>query len=198
MRVFPDFKKQTEEVTSKASGVIRSRYGIWFLGLISFAESALLLPIITDPFMIAYILLHRTKSFLAVVVTTFTSVLGGFVAYITAAFFVDLITDYLSPATLQVFNEIIVKFDDEMFLLAFLGAVTPLPFTIAALAAGAINGNLFLFLLGSLLGRALRYGVVGYLVYKLGDQAMALVKRHILIISILSVVAAIIYILFKM
>lgn len=193
-----NFKKQTSEIINKAGGIIKSRYGLWFLGLISFADSALPLPFIVDPFMIAYMLVKRSKSFLAVAVTVLTSVLGGLVAYIMAAFFIDSIVGYMSLETVNIFNNLVVEFRNETFLLAFLGAVTPLPFTLTALAAGALKGDLFLFLLGAFLGRSLRFGVVGYLVYRLGEKAFSLVSRNLIIISVITVFLVFIYFLLKM
>ncbi len=192
------FDRNIQNVTSKASELIKSRYGLWFLGLLSFVESTLLIPLITDPFMVAYILVHRSRTFTAVVVTIATSVLGALVAYITAAFFMDLIMVYLSAGTIQTFNSIVESFRNETFALAFLGAVTPIPFTLAALAAGMIKGNLLLFLAGALIGRTVRYGVVGYLTYRFGDQAVKLVKKNIVVLSILSVVLVGIYFVMKM
>ena len=185
-------------MTVKASDLIKSRYGLWFLGLLSFVESSLLIPLITDPFMVAYILVHRTKTRAAVIVTTLSSVAGGFVAYITAAFFIDLILGYLSPETVLYFNDMVKNFQGETFALAFLGAVTPIPFTLSALAAGTIQGSLLLFMAGALAGRSLRYGIVGYLSYRFGDRAVVLARKNLGLISILTFIAVAIYIFMKM
>lgn len=198
MRATSTFDKHIEVITKKASNLIRSRYGLWFLGLLSFVESALLIPIVTDPFMVAYILVHRARSFAAVVVTTLSSIFGGFIAYITAAFFIDLVLKYLSPESVQTFYEIVESFHNETFALAFLGAVTPIPFTLTALAAGAIKGSLILFLVGALAGRVLRYGLIGYLTHKFGAQALDLVKQNIKIVSFITVVAVVVYVWLKM
>ncbi len=181
------------EVSKRSKGLLNSRYGLWFLGMLSFAESALFVPLITDPFMVAYILLHRKFAFTAVLVTTVTSLIGGFVAFITAEFFVDLILDHLSPASMTQFNLIIEKYSDSTFILGFLGAITPIPYTLAAVAAGMIKGNLVLFLIGTLLGRGIRYGIVGYLTYKYGTEALAMARRNVLPITIISTLAVVIY-----
>lgn len=198
MFLLTELEVHTKRIADKAADLIKSRYGLWFLGLLSFVESTLLIPLITDPFMIAYILVHRTKAIAAVVVTTLASVFGGFVAYITASFFIDLIMGFMSPETVQAFNGMIVNFKDQTFLLAFLGALTPIPFTLAALASGAIKGNLLLFLLGTLLGRSIRYSVGGYLAYRFGDRAVDLAKKNIGIISIFTFLAVILYLWLKM
>lgn len=192
------FEHHIKRVTEKAGDLIKSRYGLWFLGLLSFVESALLIPLITDPFMVAYIIVHKTRAVTAVLVTTLASLFGGFVAYITAAFFIDLVLSYLSPETVLYFQEMVKSYQHETFVLAFLGAVTPVPFTLTALAAGTIKGSLLLFMAGALAGRILRYGVGGYLAYRFGDRAVVLARKNIGLISILTVVAIGIYILLKM
>lgn len=192
------FNYNTDVLTKKAAGLINSRFGLWFLGLLSFVESLLLIPLITDPFMAAYIMVHKDKAVRAVVVTTVTSMLGGLIAYITAAFFIDLIIGYLSADTIMLFNQMVSVIKEETFTLAFLGAVTPVPFTLTALAAGTIKGNLALFLLGALVGRALRYSLVGYFSYKFGHRAMELAQKNIIILSVVTVVVVAVYVFFKM
>jgi membrane protein YqaA with SNARE-associated domain len=196
--VIKRFDFHVKLMTEKASALIKSRYGLWFLGLLSFVESSLLIPLITDPFMVAYIIVHKTRAVTAVLVTTFSSLFGGFVAYLTAAFFIDLILGYLSPETVLYFNDMVKNFQHETFTLAFLGAVTPIPFTLSALAAGTIQGSLLLFMAGALAGRALRYGIVGYLAYRFGDRAVSLARKNLGLISILTFIVVAVYIFLKM
>lgn len=183
------------KITDKITNLIKARYGLWFLGFLSFAESALLVPIITDPFMVAYMLVHKSKTTLSLLVTVLTSVIGGVAAYVTAALFMDLIKPILSVEAILVFEDIVYRFHDDMFLLAFLGAVTPLPYTLTALAAGTIKGNLLLFILGSFAGRMLRYGIVAYLTYVFGEKALGLIRKNIIYISIIAIIATVLYVL---
>lgn len=192
------FDRDIEAMTRKASGLIDSRFGLWFLGLLSFVESALLIPVITDPFMVAYIVVHRTRVWAAILVTTVTSLLGGFVAYVTAAFMIDLVLNFLSPETIAAFYQMIETYRNDTFILAFLGALTPIPFTMTALVAGTIKGNLLLFLLGALVGRIIRYSLVGYLTYRFGERAVSLARKNIFLTSIITVILVIIYIWHKM
>ncbi len=173
--------------------LLHHRYGLWVLGAISFIESALLVPIITDPFMVAYILAHRTRALSAVVMTTASSLFGGFTAYVTATFFMNLVLDQLSPDATKQFYDLQNQFMDGTFLLGFIGALTPIPFTLTALVAGTLKSNLLVFLLGSLFGRVIRYGVVGYISYEFGQIALTLGKRYLGIITILTFFLSLIY-----
>lgn len=198
IKFFAPSNPEVDAMTQKASGLINSRFGLWFLGLLSFVESALIVPIITDPFMVAYILVHRARTTAAILVTTVTSVFGGFVAYVTATFMIDLVFGFLSPSSLETFNQMIENYRDDTFILAILGALTPIPFTLTALVAGAIKGNLFLFLVGAFLGRIIRYGIVGYLTYRFGQSTLSLARRNVFITTIIGVIFLALYIWHKM
>lgn len=182
------------EVSKESKGLLGSRFGLWFLGLLSFVESMLMVPIITDPFMVAYILLHRKKVVVAVMVTTITSVLGGLGAYITASFFIDIAFQFMSQSAIDEFYNLMDRFKDSTFILGFLGALTPIPFTTTALVAGAIKGNLILFLIGAFIGRLIRYGVAGYLTYVYGEEALRIARKNIAPLTLLAVIIAVTYI----
>ena len=185
--------KDMKEVAKRSEGLLSSKYGLLFLGIISFAESILLVPLITDPFLVAYIILHKQKAVVAVVVTILTSILGGIGAYVTAAFFIDLTLGYLSPDSVVEFYRIVEQFQDSTFVLGLIGAITPLPFTLTALAAGAIKGNLGLFLIGVLLGRTIRYGLAGYLTYRFGEDALRIARENIIKITLATLIFVAVY-----
>ncbi|MFN3188203.1 MAG: YqaA family protein [Candidatus Paceibacteria bacterium] len=186
-----------EHVSHPVIKLLQSRAGLWIVGFISFIESALLVPIITDPFMVAYILANRAKAFWAVIVTTATSVVGGVVAYFMAFFFSDLVVGYFSPATLEHFSALAEQARAETFVISILGAITPIPYTLVGLAVGFVKGNLVIFVLASILGRGLRYAVVGYLTYKFGVHAMEHIRRHLKWITIVTLVLVLGYIALK-
>ncbi|MEZ4103819.1 MAG: VTT domain-containing protein [Candidatus Paceibacterota bacterium] len=185
--------KEMKEVTKRSRGLLGSRYGLWFLGIVSFVESVLLIPLITDPFLVAYIILHRKRVVTAVIVTTFTSIIGGVIAYVTATFFIDVILGFLSSDSVGQFYNIVERFRDSTFALGLVGAITPVPFTLAALAAGAIKGNLILFLIGVFIGRSIRYGIAGYLTYKYGEDAVRIARGNIYPITIITLIVVAVY-----
>lgn len=186
------------DVARKTAKPLRSRYGIWGLGMISFVESALIVPIITDPFMIAYIMANRRDTLRAIAVTTLSSVIGGVVAYfIAVGFFEVVVAPYVSDATEAQVHEIASEFEEGAFILSLTGALTPFPYTFVAIAAGLVKANLLFFILGSLVGRVFRYGFEGWLVYKFGEPALRIVKKQIVATSILCALLIVLYILYK-
>lgn len=192
------YTRELEAAVKKAGQLLRSRFGIWALGILSFGESALLLPIVTDPFMVAYIVANRARAFQAFVVTTATSVLGGVFAFLTAAFFMELIARYFSEKTAQAFHDVTALFSEGTFMLAFLGALTPIPYTLTAIVAGALEGSLVMFIVGSIIGRVLRYGIFAYLTYRFGEASLELARKNILLMSLLSILVVVLYVWHKM
>lgn len=182
----------------RAGGLLRSKLGLWALAGISFLESALVVPLVTDPFLVAYILADRRNTKKAVIVATITSILGGVVAYILAyAFYEFIAAQYLVGATGTQFHEIVADLQEGTFLFTLLGAVTPIPYTLVALAVGFLEGSLLLFVLASIIGRGARYVIVGYVTYRFGEGALSLARRNILLLTIAIICVAAIYFGFK-
>lgn len=191
--------EQMVAAAETAGNTLRSKYGIWGLALISFIESALLVPIITDPFLIAYILANKRNAFRAIAITTLASVIGGVAAYfIAVGFFEVVVTPYIEAATEERIHSFASGFEEGAFLLTLTGALTPLPYTIVAMAAGLVQANFMLFILASLLGRSFRYTVEGVLVYKFGEPALKIVKKQIVVTTIISVALIAAYVLYKL
>lgn len=191
-------KKQITVAAQDTGERIRSRYGIWGLGIISFIESALLVPIITDPFLIAYILANRKDTFRAILVTTLASVAGGVAAYfIAVGFFEVVVSPYITEQTEMHIHEIASGFEEGAFILTFTGAITPVPYTLIAMAAGIVQAHFLLFIIASFLGRGVRYAFEGILVYRFGEPAMKIVKKQIVVTTILCAAAIVLYILYK-
>ena len=75
-----EYNKEVESLVDKAGALLRSKYGLWFLGSFSVVDSALGLPLSTDPFMVAYMVANRAKAWWGYVLTAAGSVLGGVIA----------------------------------------------------------------------------------------------------------------------
>lgn len=191
------YHKEVNGLVNKALQLIRSKYGLWSLGVISFVDSAVAFPGPIDPFIAAYIVANRSRAWAGFMVATLTSIIGGIFLYAVASLFTEQLFSHFSPETVTTFNEIVTKFNQGTFSLAFLGALTPIPYGIVVIAIAVLKGNVFMFIAGSLLGRGLRYGLVSYLTYKFGKQALDLTKKHLKLFSIFVLVIFSLYVLFK-
>jgi membrane protein YqaA with SNARE-associated domain len=191
------YEKEVVGIVKKSNQLLRSRYGLWILGAITFVDSALAFPGPIDPFLAAYIVADRRRVWLGFLVTVATSVLGGVMLYLFAAFFTEQILGLLSAESVKTFNEVVASFDQGTFMISFLGAFTPIPYGIVVIVAGALKGNIFMFIAGSLLGRALRFGIVAYLSYRYGNAALELAKKHILLVSVIAAIMVGAYLAFS-
>ncbi|MBL1434115.1 hypothetical protein COB87_000880 [Candidatus Wolfebacteria bacterium] len=127
----------------------------------------------------------------------FTTV-GAIITYILGAFFFDLFGTVLVSFVggESVFVEVQKLFNLNVILgLLFVG-VTPIPWVPFLLAAGVFKVNFGAFLIGVVLARVIRFGVIAFLVAFFGKPGLALVLRTLRFLGttgiIISIVAVII------
>jgi membrane protein YqaA with SNARE-associated domain len=70
-------------------------------------------------------------------------------------------------------------------------AFTPIPFKIAAIAAGVAAMDPLSFLVAAVVGRTLHFGMVGVLLTVCGERTVALITRYERPLAIISIVALI-------
>lgn len=188
----------TTTTVSRAQEVMGSRSGQWLIAVISFLESATPLPVMTDPFMVAAIIINRAKYIQTILITTVSSVLGGLLAYFTAVFFLDVALSWLSPEAAFTVASLSTSNQDNIFVLSLIGAFTPVPYTLTAWAVGALHGSLVAFVVASIIGRGARYLLVGWLTYHFGPAAVKIARRYLGITSLLLIILAAAFFWYKM
>lgn len=192
-----ELETHVEEVAKEAGGLLRSRYSLWILAGLSFIESCLPIPLMTDPFLVAYILADKKSVLKGVLVTTIASVFGGLFAYAAAFMFYEfIVAQYLGGALGEQFFHIVDEFQKGTFLITLIGAATPIPYTLVALGAGFVKANVLLFVIASAVGRGGRYGIVGYITYYFGEHALQIAKRNITIATAVLTIIAVVYFFF--
>ena len=149
----------TDGVATTGARWLRSRFATVFLAAISFAESVFL-PVLIDPFLIAMILARPARWRWYVAVAVIASTLGGVFAYwLGAAFFSTfgvMILDWYGVE--ESFTWIAGQVDKSGFVFVLIGAFTPIPYKIVALASGVLQIHFLTFLVASIIGRLLRLG----------------------------------------
>ena len=159
---------------------VRSPHSQWTLALLSYGESVLL-PIITDPFLVAIILADRARWIRYTIITIIASVFGGITAYYLGAVFFDVAGVWLlnALALANTFDDVTIRLADAGFWFVFVGAVTPIPYKIIALASGFVFLPIWVFVFASLVGRTIRFAITGYLSYKFGPAAVEMFRYRI-------------------
>ncbi len=177
--------------------VARSRYGLPAIGLLSFLESALPVPILTDPFLLGFVLANRAKAWQAWTVVTITSVAGGVVALWYASYFFASLAPLLSAEPFAEFKSITAAPADIAWV-TLVGAVTPVPYTATVWIVGVLGGSVLIFIVVSAIGRGGRYAIVALCGYYLGPTALSIANRYLGLSSVLVVIGAVIFFFLKM
>ena len=188
-------KKTTDAVVKKTAGWLKSRYATSILAVISFAESAFA-PILIDPFLIAMILANPRRWRLYVVVSIVASVLGGLFAYWLGAFFFEAVgSAILSFYGLEeTFAWVATQTAKNGFVFVLIGAFTPIPYKLVALASGVLHVPILTFLVASVIGRILRLGLVGMATHVVGPRALPVVRKYLHRIAFISGIVLLVYI----
>ena len=187
-----------EEVGQHGAKWLRSRHSGWILGAISFVESVFA-PIIIDPFLIALILAKRESWIRFIVISVVFSVIGGVFAYFLGYWFFDFIgTKIINAYGMQEqFDSIAKSVDDNAFVFVLLGALTPIPYKLVAIASGLTQINFVTFLFASVVGRILRLGLVGWATYAVGPHALPMIRRHLLTLAYILCFVLLVYFLIR-
>jgi membrane protein YqaA with SNARE-associated domain len=173
----------------------------WVLGAVAFADSSVL-PVPPDILLVPMALLRpeRLKSFL--LICTLGSSLGAILGYVIGYALWNTVG--LPLAELYGYAD---KFANYQRLVAEWGvciiiakAFTPVPFKIAAIAAGVAAMDPFAFMFATIAGRALHFAMVGVVLAFCGPKILAFIARYerpFLIASVVALIAVIVFLHFR-
>ncbi len=164
-------------------------YAMVSLGIVSLTES-IFFPIPPDLLVIAISLSNRKKAFLSALVATITSVVGGLIAYYIGYELYDVIGSKIIESLRyeSAFNRFIEMYNKYGLIIVFGAGLTPFPYKVITIASGVAHLNLPVFVIGSLLSRALRFFTIATLIYFFGAQAKIFIEKHLGKLTILSFV----------
>jgi membrane protein YqaA with SNARE-associated domain len=177
------------------------RHSSWVLGAVAFADSSVL-PVPPDILLVPMALLRpeRLKSFL--LICTIGSSLGAILGYVIGYALWNTIG--LPLTELYGYAD---KFATYQRLVAEWGvcviiakAFTPVPFKIAAIAAGIAAMDPFAFMFATIVGRALHFAMVGIVLAFCGPRILAFIARYerpFVIASVAALIAVIVFLHFR-
>jgi membrane protein YqaA with SNARE-associated domain len=150
------------------------------LAVIAFVESSVF-PIPPDVLMIAMIVAQPSRAFLIAFVATVSSVAGGLAGYWIGygAF------ETLGRPVLQFygkesyFAEFQARYNEWGAWAVLIAGVTPFPYKVITILSGATALSLPVFLVASLIARALRFFIVAYLLWKFGTPIRNFIERRL-------------------
>lgn len=151
----------------------------WWLALLSFTESSFFL-VPPDVMLVPMCLAQRRRAMWIAFVCTVSSVLGGILGY-----YIGMELFELAAKPILEFYEATdayERFRDNAhewgFAAIALKGLTPIPYKVVAIAAGAVEFGLWKFALASMIGRGSRFFLIAFLCARYGDRAQALMERH--------------------
>lgn len=156
-----------------------SKYGVPALFLLSFAESSFF-PIPPDVLLMALAISRPRKSFYYAFVCTLASVAGGMLGYLIGVEFIDVVGyKIINFYNLQHEYEVVGKlYEQNAFWAVFTAGLTPIPYKLFTIAAGAFKIDFTVFVLGSIFGRASRFFMVAGLIYFFGPPIRSFIDKY--------------------
>lgn len=153
---------------------------IWGLGGISFIESSIF-PIPPDALLLPMALAQRHRAFFYAFICTLTSVLGGILGYAIGMFLyssigITIIEFYGMAELFNSFQETYIKWGLWIVLAA---GITPFPYKVITIASGVVGLNFPLFVVASLVARALRFYLVATLIWYFGEPIRKFIEKNL-------------------
>lgn len=156
-----------------------SPYGMLALFVLSFVESSFF-PIPPDPLLIALCLGAARKSLAFATACTVASVLGGLFGYTIGMFAYDTVAVPILEiyGKVDAMEELRQTFREQGDIAVFVAALTPIPYKVVTITAGASGMNLPAFTVASAIGRGLRFFVLAGLIWWKGEAIAGFIERH--------------------
>jgi len=163
----------------RVSALSTHRYSTWALAGIAFADSSFL-PIPPDLLLVPMVLLRPQRAYLLLAICILASTLGAVVGYLIgyglwSVIGLPMVEFYGYEAAFTAYQHMV---EDWGFWFIIAKAFTPLPFKIAAIAAGVAAMNPVSFMIAAVLGRSLHFAMVGALLVLFGDRILTLAARY--------------------
>ncbi|KPP88906.1 MAG: putative membrane protein [Rhodobacteraceae bacterium HLUCCA08] len=156
------------------------RHALWVLAAVAFVESSVF-PIPPDVLMIPMIIAMPHRAFLIAAVCTAASVLGGVAGYAIGYFFYETVGQWIF-ATLgktEAVEQFNATFNDWGVWAVLIAGVTPFPYKVITIMSGWTALSLPVFILSSIIARALRFFIVAALLWKFGAPIRAFIEQRL-------------------
>src|ERR1700733_7356372 len=161
-----------------------SRNAAWWLALIAFAEASFF-PIPPDALLVPMALARPRAAWRFAVVCTVASVAGGALGYLIGFAVFDQVARpilhfYGYGAAYAGFQ---AKFQQYGLWIILIKGLTPIPYKIVTIAAGAARFDFGMFMLASALTRGARFFLVATLLHFYGDSVRVFIEKRLTLVT---------------
>ena len=164
----------------KSSRFTKSRLAYPFIFILCFLES-IIFPFPQEVFMIPMMASDRDRIFKIAWFALLGSLFGAIVAYFIGMYLFESIGMYI--LNLYGLYETFTNFSNQVseygFLYVFVGGFTPVPFKIVTLSSGFIGINFLIFIAASIISRSIRFFLIGYIIWKFGEDIMKSFEKRL-------------------
>jgi membrane protein YqaA with SNARE-associated domain len=167
----------------------------FWLAAIAVAEGSFF-PVPPDLLLIPMVLARRDHAWMLAAICTAASLCGGAIGWLIGAEMIQLATRlihfYHAEHALELYR---LRFAQYGFYVILLKGLTPIPYKIISIAAGAAHYSLPLFLLASLITRGFRFFLVAGLLRQFGAPIQDFIERRLTILALATAVLIVVGVL---
>lgn len=164
-------------------------YGSLALIMLAFAESSFF-PVPPDVLLIALAISIPKRSYNYALICSIASIVGGMFGYYIGVALMDIIgwkiIDFYNARDL--FSQLFATFNEYNFWAVLIASITPIPYKVFTISAGAANADFGIFMIASLIGRSIRFFAVGTLIYLFGERIKNFIDKYFNWLSVIFVV----------
>jgi membrane protein YqaA with SNARE-associated domain len=167
------------------------RHAKYYLAGVSFVESSFF-PIPPDVMLISMGLATPRRSWHYALIATLFSVIGGMFGYLIGLYFIELIQPYiLASSYASSYHKVQEWFNESGVWMVILAGFTPLPYKVFTVTAGAMHMAFLPFVLGSIIGRGMRFFLLSGILFFAGNKIESKLRRFIDVIgwSVIAILA---------
>lgn len=159
--------------------LLESRHALLLLFLLSLLES-IILPIPLELILIPFMFAQRERIWLVATVTLAGCLVGASIGYSVGLWLFDSAGQWLIDhfGIQGAYQDYDAFFAEYGFWAVVAAGVTPIPFQVGMLTAGAAGYPFLLYMLASIIARGIRYYGLAALVLWCGEPALKLWQQH--------------------
>lgn len=160
----------------------QAKLALFFLAFIE----AVFFPIPPDPLLILMTAVDVREWLKFALIATIGSVAGAVIGYFIGSFFYEsfgksIVSFYGFENSFEALRE---SFNGHSFLAIFVAAFSPIPFKVFTISAGVFNASFLIFILAAIIGRGLRFFIVGAIIAYLGKKGHNFIESHFNILAL--------------